>query len=179
MNDIYNSRHQGFDWDSFIAGILFIVASFLLLRYPGRGLSAFVFVFGILSILQGIIWISAYVKFHNIFDLSWVTLISAIVDIVIGVLFLCSREIGGLTLAILFAIWFLADSIIGIIFSWHLREYSTGYFVLCLILNIVSLIIAFALLFNPVLAAITLVYLVAFWLMVFGINEIFVSWMHR
>ncbi|MDK8393068.1 DUF308 domain-containing protein, partial [Lactobacillus gasseri] len=95
------------------------------------------------------------------------------------VLFLCSREIGGLTLAILFAIWFLADSIIGIIFSWHLREYSTGYFVLCLILNIISLIIAFALLFNPVLAAITLVYLVAFWLMVFGINEIFVSWMHR
>ena len=72
-----------------------------------------------------------------------------------------------------------ADSIIGIIFSWHLREYSTGYFVLCLILNIISLIIAFALLFNPVLAAITLVYLVAFWLMVFGINEIFVSWMHR
>ena len=76
-------------------------------------------------------------------------------------------------------IWFLADSIIGIIFSWHLREYSTGYFVLCLILNIISLIITFALLFNPMLAAITLVYLVAFWLMVFGINEIFVSWMHR
>ena len=42
-----------------------------------------------------------------------------------------------------------------------------------------SLIIAIALLFNPMLAAITLVYLVAFWLMVFGINEIFVSWMHR
>ena len=164
MNDIYNSRHQGFDWGSFIAGILFVIASFLLLRYPGRGLQAFVFVFGILSILQGLIWISAYVKFHNIFDLSWVTIISAIIDIVIGVLFLCSREIGGLTLAILFAIWFLADSIIGIIFSWHLREYSTGYFVL---------------LFNPMLAAITLVYLVAFWLMVFGINEIFVSWMHR
>ena len=55
MNDIYNSRHQGFDWGSFIAGILFVVASFLLLRYPGRGLTAFVFVFGILSILQGII----------------------------------------------------------------------------------------------------------------------------
>ena len=53
MNDIYNSRHQGFDWGSFIAGILFVIASFLLLRYPGRGLQAFVFVFGILSILQG------------------------------------------------------------------------------------------------------------------------------
>ena len=80
MNDIYNSRHQGFDWGSFIAGILFVIASFLLLRYPGRGLQAFVFVFGILSILQGLIWISAYVKFHNIFDLSWVTIISAIID---------------------------------------------------------------------------------------------------
>src|SRR5699024_5639897 len=112
MNDIYNSRHQGFDWGSFIAGILFVIASLLLLRYPGLDLHAFVFLFRILSILQVLTLISAYVKFHNIFDLSLVTIISAIIDIVIGGLFLCSREIGGLTLAILFAIWFLADSII-------------------------------------------------------------------
>ncbi|OYS43739.1 hypothetical protein CBF80_03985, partial [Lactobacillus taiwanensis] len=57
-----------------------------------------------------IIWISAFVKFHNIFGIRWITLLSAIIDIVIGVLFLCSREIGGLTLAILFAIWFLTET---------------------------------------------------------------------
>ena len=48
MNNIYSSRHQGFDWGTFIAGVLFVIASFLLLRYPARGLTAFVFVIGIL-----------------------------------------------------------------------------------------------------------------------------------
>ena len=48
-----------------------------------------------------------------------------------------------------------------------------------LILNILSLIIAFFLIINPVIAALSLVWLVAFWLLVFGINEIVVAFMHR
>lgn len=180
MNNFSSSeRPRGFDWGAFVAGILLVIASFLLLRYPGKGLKTFVFVFGILSILQGIMWISAYAKFREFFSRSWVTLISGILDIIIGILFLCFQEIGGLSLAILFAIWFLADSIIGIVFSWHLRGYSNGYFILSLVLGIISLVIAIVLLFNPLLAAVTMVYLVAFWLMVFGFNEIFVAFMHR
>ena len=35
------------------------------------------------------------------------------------------------------------------------------------------------LIFNPLIAALSLVWLVAFWLLVFGINEIVTAWMHR
>lgn len=180
MNNFSSSdRPRGFDWGALLGGVLLVIASFILLRYPGRGLTAFVFLFGILSIMQGIIWIYTYSKFRDFFSRSWVTLISGILDIIVGIIFLFSHEIGGITIAILFAVWFFVDSVVGIIFSWHLRDYSTGYFILNLILNIISLLIAIALIFNPVLAAVTLVYLVAFWLMVFGFNEIFVAFMHR
>lgn len=180
MNNFSNSeRPRGFEWGAFLAGVLLVIASFILLRYPGRGLMAFVFLFGILSIMQGIIWIYTYSKFRDFFARSWVTLISGILDIIVGIIFLFAHEIGGITIAILFAVWFFVDSVVGIVFSWHLRDYSTGYFILSLILNIISLLIAIALMFNPVLAAVTLVYLVAFWLMVFGFNEIFNAFMHR
>ncbi|GBG05397.1 DUF308 domain-containing protein [Lactobacillus rodentium] len=180
MNNFSSSdEHRGFDWGAFIGGVLLIIAGFIVMAYPDRSFRTFVYLFGIISILQGILWIYAYAKFRDVFSMSWVTILSAIIDIIIGILFLCSNLIGGLTLAILFAIWFLADSIIGIIFSVHLRAFSTGYFIFSLILSIISLIIAIVLLFNPMLAALTMVYLVAFWLLVFGFNELMVSWMHR
>lgn len=180
MNNFSSSdRPRGFDWGALLGGILLVIVSFILLRYPGRGLEAFVFLFGILSIMQGILWIYMYSKFRDFFSRSWVTLISGVLDIIVGVLFLFSQEIGGITVAVLFAVWFFVDSVVGIVFSWHLRAYSTGYFILSLILNIISLFIAFALMFNPILSAITLVYLVSFWLMFFGLNEIFVAFMHR
>lgn len=177
--DSFSRENRGFDWGAFIAGVLMVIASFLLIRHPGKSLHAFVLIFGILSILQGLVWLAGYSRFRYFFDRSWVTLISGVLDIVVGILFLCSYDIGGLTIAYLFAIWFFVDSVVGIAFSWHLKDFSNGYFIFSLIMNILSLIIAIVLIFNPVLAALSLIWLVAFWLMVFGINEIVVAWMHR
>lgn len=177
--DSFSRDNRGFDWGAFIAGVIMVIAAFLLIRHPGKGLQAFVLIFGILSILQGLVWLAGYSRFRQFFSRSWVTLISGILDIVIGILFLCSYDIGGLTIAYLFAIWFLGDSVVGIVFSWHLKDFSSGYFIFSLIMNILSLIIAIFLIFNPLIAALSLVWLVAFWLLVFGINEIIVAWMHR
>ena len=179
--DIFSSSkdNRGFDWGYSIAGILMVVVAFVLLRHPAKGLHAFVLIFAIISIVQGLVWLAGYSRFREFFSRSWVALISGILDIIIGILFLCSYDIGGLTIAYLFAIWFFVDSVVGIVFSWHLRDFSTGYFIFNLILNILSLIIAIFLIFNPVLAALSLVWLVAFWLLVFGINEVVVAFMHR
>ena len=181
MDDFSTSArsNHGFDWGALIAGVLMVIAAFLLIRHPGKGLHAFVLIFGILSIVQGFVWLAGYSRFRNFFSRSWVTLISGILDIIVGVLFLCSYDIGGLTIAYLFAIWFFVDSVVGIVFSWHLKDFSTGYFIFSLIMNILSLIIAVFLIFNPLIAALSLVWLVAFWLLVFGINEIVTAWMHR
>lgn len=179
--DIFSSSrdNRGFDWGAFIAGVLMVVVAFLLLRHPAKGLHAFVLIFGILSILQGLVWLAGYSRFRAFFARSWVALISGILDIIVGILFLCSYDIGGLTIAYLFAIWFFVDSAVGIAFSWHLRDFSTEYFIFNLVLNILSLVIAIFLIFNPLFAALSLVWLVAFWLLVFGINEIVVAFMHR
>lgn len=174
-----NFRRRGFDWGAFIAGILMVVVSFLLLRHPGKGLHAFVLIFGIVSIVQGVFWLATYSRFRGFFSRSWATLISGILDIIIGILFLCSYDVGALTIAYLFAVWFLIDSIVGIVFAWHLKGISNGYFIFNLILNILSLIVAVLLIFNPAIAILSLIWLVAFWLLIFGINEIVLAFMHR
>ena len=47
--DIFSSSrdNRGFDWGAFIAGILMVVAAFVLLRHPAKGLHAFVLIFAI------------------------------------------------------------------------------------------------------------------------------------
>lgn len=121
-----------------------------------------------MSIMQGIVWLSAYSRFHHLFGPSWSTMISAIVYIVIGISFL----FGALSLAIMVGIWFVADAIVGVVFSWHLRDFSTGSFVFNPVLNILCLILAVLILLNPVVTVFSLSYLLAFTLIIFGINEI-------
>ena len=43
--------NHGFDWGALIAGVLMVIAAFLLIRHPGKGLHAFVLIFGILSMV--------------------------------------------------------------------------------------------------------------------------------
>lgn len=96
--DIFSSSrdNRGFDWVALIAGVLMVVVSFLLLRHPAKGLHAFVLIFAIISIVQGLVWLAGYSRFRAFFTRSWVALISGVLDIIIGILFLCSYDVGEL-----------------------------------------------------------------------------------
>ena len=65
--DSFSRDNRGFDWGAFISGVIMVIAAFLLIRHPGKGLQAFVLIFGILSILQGLVWLAGYSVFVNSF----------------------------------------------------------------------------------------------------------------
>lgn len=101
-------------------------------------------------------------------------------NILIGDLLPVGNKVGAYTIAILVAFWFIVDSVIGIIFAWHLRFFETGwYFFFNLLLNILGLVVGVMLLLRPVIAVLSTVYLIAIYLMIFGINEIALAFMHR
>lgn len=175
----YNTRHN-FDWGVFIGGVVSVILSIYLFAHPGKGLKGLVIILAVLAIMQGIAWISMFAAFHGFFGPSWTTLLSGIFDILIGVFFLWNNRIGAYTIAIFVALWFIVDSIIGIVFSWHLRFFQTGwYFFFNLLLNILGLVLGILLLFRPEIAGLSTIYLIAIYLMIFGVNEISLAFMHR
>ena len=130
--------------------------------------------------MQGIVWLSMHAGFHRIFGPSWTTMISGIFDLVVGIFFLANNQLGALTISYLVAIWFIVDSVIGIVFAWHLRFFETGwYFFFNLLLNILGLVLGVMLLFQPEVAGLSTIWLIAVYMMVFGINEIVLAFMHR
>lgn len=180
MDNFSNYREKrGFNWAALISGILMIIAGVFLISHPNKALHAFVLLFAIISIVQGFVWLAFYSRFRYFVSFSWISIVTGVLDIIIGILFLYSYDAAGLTIAYLFAFWFLFDSISGIIFTWHLRSLSGFYFWVNMILNIFGLLIAVGLMFNPMLSALTLIWLVAFWLFIFGISEVIAAFAHR
>ncbi|MCO6527689.1 MAG: DUF308 domain-containing protein [Lactobacillus sp.] len=174
----YREKH-GFNWAALIAGVLMIVAGLFLILHPGRALHAFVLLFAILSIVQGFVWLAVYSHLRYFISFSWLAIISGVIDIIIGILFLYSYDAAGLTIAYLFAFWFLFDSVSGISFTWHLKSTLGSYFWINMILSVLSLFIAIGMMFNPALSALTLIWLVSFWLLIFGVSEIVAAFGNR
>lgn len=180
MYDFPRNRTRGFDWGLFLVGTVSVILSIFMFRNPGRGLRGMIIVIAVLAILQGIVWISIYVNLRRVFSPSWTAIIPGIFDIVIGLLFLFNNQIGAMTISILVSVWFIIDSIIGIVCSWYLRIIETGWqFFFSVLLNIATLVLGVLLLCQPIIAGLSVVYLVACYLLIFGINEIVWAFANR
>jgi len=168
---VYSKRH--FDWFGFIIGLISLYAGYLVLWYPLNSLSTIAMIFGIYVILRGQyqLWFgSQMTKFLGVRS-GW-TVFSAIVDILIGVLFIVRSDVSVMILIYMFAIWFLIDAIFQLTTSRFYHFFGKKYYLAIVILAILNLIFAFVLLFNPILAGGVIVFFLAFFFFTTGIVEI-------
>ncbi|MFB9768379.1 HdeD family acid-resistance protein [Lactiplantibacillus modestisalitolerans] len=177
---MFNDHRWGFDWTEFITGVVFLVAAYFVMKQPQAALLSLVFLFAIAAIISGITTLAGYTKLRRETGLrANVALGLAIIDILVGLLFLFKAPTGILVLGYVFAFWFLIDSIERLTVVSHLRFFGTGYFVISLILDLLSLALGVMLLFSPVVAALTFNVLVAVYFAIFGINAILIAFARR
>lgn len=170
---MFTEHKKGFDWFSLVLGILFVIAGIASFAHPDKTMHFLAILAGIAFILRGIyeLWFRNFI--NNALDEStgWIIFI-AILDIILGIIVLVWPNFGVLYLAILFAIWFIIDSLAMIRGAKFFKEFHRGYATWLVILGIISLILGIILLFSPILSTITIVWLVSIMLMVFGIMHI-------
>ncbi|EEQ64680.1 integral membrane protein [Lacticaseibacillus paracasei subsp. paracasei 8700:2] len=175
-----NRKSFGFDWGQFITGILFLITAFVVMRYPLATLKTVTFIFAVVAIIRGIAILAGYSTLRQLTGkLAWVSLLMGIFDLVIGVIFLVNSNFGVATITMMFAIWFLVDSVGSLFNVGHLRIAGTGWFVLYLVLDILAVIVSLMLFMQPVVAAITLVTLLSMFFVLFGIECIVLAFARR
>ncbi|NLW77947.1 MAG: hypothetical protein GXY32_00850 [Ruminococcaceae bacterium] len=157
------TRKTGFGWGYLIIGILFIIVSLISFYNPGGDLTALAFVFAILAVLNGIRLIMGRRG-------SVLRLVAGILNIIIGVFLILNIYIAAAALPLVFAIWFIVESLFRLLTVGATRAMGTGYFVFSIIINILGIVLGILLLFNPITAALTLSFLVGFYLMLAGIE---------
>lgn len=150
------------------------------MRYPLATLKTVTFIFAVVAIIRGIAILAGYSTLRQLTGkLAWVSLLMGIFDLVIGVIFLVNSNFGVATITMMFAIWFLVDSVGSLFNVGHLRIAGTGWFVLYLVLDILAVIVSLMLFMQPVVAAITLVTLLSMFFVLFGIECIVLAFARR
>ncbi|MCI5812872.1 MAG: DUF308 domain-containing protein [Limosilactobacillus coleohominis] len=168
--------NKNFDWASFVLGILFVILGCVSMYHVDTTLRFVSILFGIGAILKGIyeIWLRQTVD--NLLNHKSVWLIvMAILDIILGIIFLFFHSVGALTIAYVFAIWFIIDCFGQLQVASFYREFRKGYYWLLVVLNVIGIVLGIVLLFNPMLSAIMLVWLIATFLILIGVLAIVAS----
>ena len=76
------------DWGLIVAGILLVVCAFFFLVAPGLTLVTITAIAGAAFLVSGVFDIINYVRFHKVMNLSGWAIAYAVLDIVIGLMFL-------------------------------------------------------------------------------------------
>ncbi|AKP67125.1 HdeD family acid-resistance protein [Companilactobacillus ginsenosidimutans] len=167
-----SSKHK-FDWFGLIIGILSIWVGYEVMTHPLNSLSAIAIILGIFAIARGVyeLWFGSQMNKY-LGTGSGFTIFSAIISILVGILFIANLKIGVVATIYIFAIWFLVDSIFQLFTARLYSFFGKGYYWLIVILACFSLLFAIILLFNPALAGGFIVFMLAFFFIATGIAEI-------
>lgn len=168
-----NGYKKRFDWASLILGILLVVLGCVSFMHPDKSLHLLCILVGIGLLLKGVYELWARSAMSDIlgYRSGWL-LATGILDIVLGIVFMVYHNFGTTVIAIIFALWFIIGSANELTVAGVFRMFNVGYYWLLIILDILGLIIGVVMLFSPMLSAMTIVWLISFYLIVIGITKI-------
>ena len=169
-----NSERK-FDWFSLVIGILWVILGAAAINSPSTAISVIAVFVGIGALAKGIytLWLRRAIQMLTGSNSKMTLLIiSSVVDIILGIIFLFRIHFVFGIIAYLFAFWFIFDSILQLVIDHFFKAMNRSYFDILIVLNIITLILGVVLLFNPMLSIYTLIGVVAFYLFLIGITKI-------
>lgn len=167
-----NSERK-FDWFSLVIGILWVILGAAAINSPSTAISVIAVFVGIGALAKGIytLWLRRAIQMLTGSKMT-LLIISSVVDIILGIIFLFRIHFGFGIIAYLFAFWFIFDSILQLVIDHFFKAMNRPYFDILIVLNIITLILGVVPLFNPMLSIYTLIGVVAFYLFLIGITKI-------
>ncbi len=158
-------------WVPVIRGIAAVVFGVIAFVYPGLTIAVLVLLFGAWVLVDGVFRIVGAIG-HRASDSDWgFNLIIGILGIIIGFLTFHAPGITALALVIYIAAWALMIGATEIAVAIKLRREIKGEWFLIL-MGLASIVFAILLLWNPVLGAATLIWIMAWYAVIFGVLAI-------
>ena len=135
-----------------VQGVLMVIAGIVALLYPFVSSVALVLFLGWILIISGIVQGISLISAQNVPNF-WLQLVSAVLSIIVGVLFLLRPGEAVVTLALLLIVFFMVEGFAKIVFSLTIRPLPNWGWVLA---SIVGILLSFYLLANLTTTAVWL-----------------------
>ena len=184
MSDVSNGEGRGhlshYWWLRLIAGLVLIAAGILVFCYPAQSYEALTLVFGIVILISGIAQLSVGISGGKYYQSRGWAIAAGVLDIIIGILFMCWPTMTAYVIPIILAIWFLYSGILAISFSSQMRKGSVGGSGWGIFFGILMIILAICLFFQPwVTGVVTVVVFMGLSFIVMGVNYLFQAFTYR
>ena len=169
IQNIYNSSAPLLICEAVLLGI----AAILMVFRPIAMLTMMTFVVGVALILFGLFRTVAGFTVSRAAGGGWLDVIFGLINVVLGVLF-CAFPTGSfIGVVYIFIALFLFKAIKALVFAINMARARVGHYVMDIIFAIVLILLALALLFFPMVGAITLIYFVALTLLLYAAADIY------
>lgn len=155
-------------WALALRGLAAIIFGILAFIWPGITVTALVLVFGAYAIVDGIFGIVAGVRAPNEFRRWWLLLIEGIVSVAAGIITFIMPGMTALVLLFVIASWAIVTGVIEIIAAIQLRKQIIGEWLMVL-MGIASIVFGGLLLYDPAAGAVTLVWIIGAYAILFGV----------
>jgi uncharacterized membrane protein HdeD (DUF308 family) len=165
-------RLTGHWWLVALRGLLAILFGVIALAWPRITIAAFVFVFGIYALVDGVASLYSAVTRRNLAgaDRGWLVL-QGVLGIVVGVMVFIWPGITALILLVLIAAWALVTGVLQIVAAITLRREIRNEWLL-LIGGILSIIAGIILIVRPGVGALALVLVIGIYAILYGIAQL-------
>ncbi len=158
-------------WLYAVRGVVAIIFGVVALIWPGQALQALVLVFGAYALVDGIFAIFAGIASYRYFDRWWAVLLEGVAGVVIGLLTFLWPSITAFVLLYFIAGWALITGIFEIVAAIQLRSVIKDEWMLILG-GLLSIVFGVLLFVFPGAGALSVVWLIGIYAVIFGISEI-------
>jgi uncharacterized membrane protein HdeD (DUF308 family) len=158
-------------WLYAVRGVVAVIFGVVAFARPEQALQALVLVFGAYALVDGIFAMFAGIAARGYFERWWAVLLEGVAGVVIGLLTFFWPNITALVLLYFIAAWALITGIFEIVAAIQLRRVITGEWMLILG-GLLSIVFGVLLFVFPVAGAVSVIWVIGIYAVVFGISEI-------
>ncbi len=166
-------------WVYLLAGILFIVTGIIVFCDPKASFISIALLFGILLFVVGIMQTVVAVSSRDIIRGWGWDLAFGIIDIILGVYFICNLTITVIALPFIFGFWLMLKGFYLFAFAFQLKDIEVKGWGWILTGAILTIILSLLVIFHPFSGALVIVYLVGITFLVIGIFYLMLSFRLR
>ncbi|MCH4553773.1 HdeD family acid-resistance protein [Aestuariibaculum lutulentum] len=158
-----------------IVGLLFAGLGIYALMSPVESFLALAFMFSLSFIFSGIGEITFAMANKDEMDNWGWNLAFGIMTFLIGILLMSKPEISLVTLSFYIGFLMLFRSMMGISYALELKQYGVSDWTKLMIVSVLGVVFSFILIWNPVLAGMTIIFWIGLTLIVVGAFSIYLS----
>ena len=162
-------------WLSLLVGLLYIIVAIYLMFAPLASYVALSILFSVSMFVSGLFEIAfALANKKGISSWGWY-LAGGIIDLILGIFLMASPGLSMEVLPFVLAFWLMCRGVSATGYSMDLKRYGTRNWGWYMVFGILAILCSIGVIWQPALGAFTLVYMIAYALLIIGIFRVIQS----